>query len=144
MTSQDLGIGSWACLCSGHTWDAGITGSRSNGSSKCTEIRGWLLESIYIENLRFALDTLRMANRSPTPTSKTNDFLGPFDDIWGGRGRWSLPIWGVPGVWGGNTNICIYIHIVGWGSESFMDPPNREVVFRVRVVRDVHAKLCAM
>ena len=25
-----------------------------------------------------------------------------------------------------------------------MDPPNREVVFRVRVVRDVRAKLCAM
>ena len=28
-----------------------------------------------------------------------------------------------------------------WGSEAF--PPNREVVFRVRVVRDVRAKLCA-
>ncbi len=33
-------------------------------------------------------------------------------------------------------------HCIGsWGRESFMDPPNREVVFRVRVVGDVRAKL---
>ena len=37
-----------------------------------------------------------------------------------------------------------FIHVIGgWGSESFMDPPYREIVFRVRVVRDVRAKLCA-
>ncbi len=36
-----------------------------------------------IENKRFALDTLRVSNRSPTPASKTNDVLGPFDDIRG-------------------------------------------------------------
>ncbi len=46
----------------------------------------------YIENQRFALDTLRVANRSPTPTSETNDFLGPFDDICGVRGRLFRPI----------------------------------------------------
>ncbi len=34
----------------------------------------------YIETLRFALDTLRVANRSPTPASKINDFLGLFVD----------------------------------------------------------------
>ena len=43
-------------------------------------------KSFYIENWRFALDTLRVANRSPTPTSKTNDFLGPFDVTCGGPG----------------------------------------------------------
>jgi hypothetical protein len=52
----------------------------------------------YIANLRFALDTLRVANRSPTPVSKINDFLKLFDDIWGVRGCLSLPIRGIPGV----------------------------------------------
>jgi hypothetical protein len=52
----------------------------------------------YIENYRFALDTLRVANRFPTPASKINDFLGQYDDIWGVRGRLSRPIWGIPGV----------------------------------------------
>ncbi len=37
----------------------------------------------HIENYRFALDTLRGANRSPTPASNINYFLGLFDDIWG-------------------------------------------------------------
>ena len=59
----------------------------------------------YIENSRFALDALRVANRSPTPTSKTNDFLGPFDVILGVRGRRSRPIWGVPGVRAGIQSI---------------------------------------
>ncbi len=88
----------------------------------------------YFENSRFARDTLRVANRSPTPTSKT---IGPFDVIWGVRGRRSRLILGVLGVWAGIKNIG------GWESESFMDLPYREVVFRVRVVRDVRAKLCA-
>ncbi len=38
-----------------------------------------------------------MANRSPTPASKTNEFYELLDDIWGFRGRRSLPILGVPG-----------------------------------------------
>jgi hypothetical protein len=33
--------------------------------------------------IRFALDTLRMANRSSTPASNINDSLGLLDDIWG-------------------------------------------------------------
>ena len=33
-----------------------------------------------------ALDTLRVANRSPTPASNINDFLVLSDDIWGGPG----------------------------------------------------------
>ncbi len=59
----------------------------------------------YIENSHFALDTLRVANRSPTPASKISDFLGMFDDIWGVRGRLSRPIWGLPGVRAGIKNI---------------------------------------
>ncbi len=31
----------------------------------------------------FALGTLRVASRSPTPTSKTKGFLGPFDSLGG-------------------------------------------------------------
>ncbi len=53
---------------------------------------------LYIENSHFALDTLRVATRSPTTASKINDFLGLFDDIWGVRGRLSRPIWVIPGV----------------------------------------------
>lgn len=34
--------------------------------------------------------------------------------------------------------------IGGWGIESFVGPPNWEVVFRARVVRDAHARLCAI
>ena len=52
----------------------------------------------HIENLCFALDTLRVANRSPTPASILKDVLGLFDDIWGVRGRLPPPIWGIPGV----------------------------------------------
>ncbi len=33
----------------------------------------------------FAQDTLRVANRFPTPASKINDFFGLFDDTWGVR-----------------------------------------------------------
>ena len=57
------------------------------------------------ESKRFALDTLRVANRPPTPASKIKDFLGLFDDIWGVRGRLSRPIWGVPGVLAGIKHI---------------------------------------
>ncbi len=46
-----------------------------------------------MEKYRFAVDTLRAANKSSTPTSNTNDVLGPFDDIFGGfRGRRFRPI----------------------------------------------------
>ncbi len=39
---------------------------------------------VYVEDSHFALDTLRVASRSPSPTSKTNDLLlGLFDDVWG-------------------------------------------------------------
>ncbi len=65
----------------------------------------------YIEHQRFALDTLRVANRSPTPASKINDLLGLFDDIWGVRGRLARPIWGIPGVRAGIKSIYIYIYI---------------------------------
>ncbi len=66
--------------------------------------------SFYIENKRFDLDTLRVANRSPTPASKISDFLGVFDDIWGVRGRLPRPIWGVPGVPAGIKNIYFQKH----------------------------------
>ena len=55
-------------------------------------------EAFYIENKRFDLDTLRVPNRSPTPTSKSNDFPGRSEDIWGARGLHLRPILGVPGV----------------------------------------------
>ena len=57
-----------------------------------------LWEAFYIENKRFDLDTLRVPNRSPTPISKSNDFLGQSEDIWGARGPHFRPILGVPGV----------------------------------------------
>ncbi len=40
-----------------------------------------LWEAFYIEDKCFDLDTLRVPNRSPTPISKSNDFLGQSDDI---------------------------------------------------------------
>ncbi len=45
----------------------------------------------------FDQDTLRVPTRSPTPTSKTNDFRGPLDDIWGARGPHVRPIFGGSG-----------------------------------------------
>ncbi len=36
--------------------------------------------AFYNENQRFELDTLEVASRFPTQTSKTNDFRGPFDE----------------------------------------------------------------
>ncbi len=59
----------------------------------------------YIENWHFALDTLRVVNRSPTQASKINHFPGLFDDIWWARGRRSRPIWGIPGARAGIKNI---------------------------------------
>ncbi len=65
------------------------------GAQKRSKRGGPLVwEAFYIENKRFDLDTLRVPNRSPTPISKSNDFLGQSDDIWGACG----PILGVPGV----------------------------------------------
>ncbi len=65
----------------------------------------WMV--FYVENLRFALDTLRVANRSPTPASKINDLLGWFEDSWGVRGRLSWPIWGDSGGPGRNQKYII-------------------------------------
>ncbi len=45
-----------------------------------------LWEASHIESKRFDLDSLRVPNRSPAPTSESNDFLGKSDDIWGARG----------------------------------------------------------
>ncbi len=56
-----------------------------------------LWEGVYIENKSFDLDTLRVPNRSPTPISKTNDFLRQSEDIWGARGPTSSRFWGFPG-----------------------------------------------
>ncbi len=63
-----------------------------------------LWEAFYIENKRFDLDTLRVPNRSPTPISKSNNFLGQSDDIWGARGPHFRPMLRVPGVRAGPTN----------------------------------------
>ncbi len=63
-----------------------------------------LSEAFYIENMRFDLDTLRVPNRSPTPISKSNDFSGQPDDIWGARGPHFRPILKVPGALAGLTN----------------------------------------
>ncbi len=72
----------------------------------CVDIFTWLAFGRYfILKISVALDTLRVANRSPTPASKISDFLGLFDDIWGVRGRLSGPIWGIPGVRVGITSI---------------------------------------
>jgi hypothetical protein len=51
-----------------------------------------------------------VANRSPTPASKINDFLELFDDIWEVRGRLSRPILGIPGVRAGIKYIYMYIY----------------------------------
>ncbi len=40
-----------------------------------------LWEAFHVEIKHFDLDTLRVPNRSPTPISKSNDFLGQSDDI---------------------------------------------------------------
>ncbi len=64
-----------------------------------------LWEVSYIVSKRFDLDTLRMPNRSPTPISKSNDFLAQSSDVWGGgQGPHFRPIWVVPGVWAGFEN----------------------------------------
>ncbi len=57
-----------------------------------------LWEAFYIKGTRFDLDTLRVPSRSPTPISKSNDFLGQSDDIWGARDPHFRPILGVLGV----------------------------------------------
>ncbi len=91
-----------------------------------------LWEAFYIENERFYLDTLRVPNRSPTPTWKTNDFLGPLDDIWGARGPHFRPILegsGGPGRL--EKHICFstpkrplrYAVVSIWGLEKQAPPP---------------------
>ncbi len=54
--------------------------------SQATGLGHTVVALLYIENKRFALDTLRVANRSPTQASKINDVPGQSDDIWGGPG----------------------------------------------------------
>ncbi len=66
-----------------------------------------LWDAFYIENKRLDLDTLRVPNRSPTPISKSNDFRGLSDDIWGARGPHFRPIWEVPGARAGFK--CAYL-----------------------------------
>ncbi len=62
----------------------------------------------FIEDLFFALNIRRAANRSPTPTSKTNDFLGPFDDIWRSRATVSGRFGDFLGVRAGiDSKICL-------------------------------------
>jgi hypothetical protein len=63
-----------------------------------------LWEAFYIEKMRFDLDALRVPNRSPTPISKSNDFFGLSEDIWGTRGLHFRPILGVPGARAGLKN----------------------------------------
>ncbi len=56
-----------------------------NSATKCEESfhHGMVAlgDAFYIEKKRSDLDTLRVPNRSPTPISKSNDFLGQSDDI---------------------------------------------------------------
>ncbi len=66
-----------------------------------------LWEAFYIENKRFDLDTLRVPNRSPTPISKSNDFRGQSDDIWGARGHHFRPMLGVSGARAGFKNTYV-------------------------------------
>ncbi len=56
-----------------------------------------LWEAFYIENKCVDLDTLRVPDRSPTPSLKSNDFLGQSDDIFGARGPHSGRFRGFPG-----------------------------------------------
>jgi hypothetical protein len=69
-------------------------------------IVGVLWKAIYIQKKRFDLDTLRVPNRSPTPASKSCDFLGQSDDLWGPRGPHFRPNLWVPGVRAGLKNTC--------------------------------------
>ncbi len=57
-----------------------------------------LWKVFYNENWRFDLGALRVANRSPTPISKSNEFLGQSDDTWGVRGPHFRPNLGVFGA----------------------------------------------
>ncbi len=61
-------------------------------------------EACYIENKRFDLDALRVPRRFASPISKSNDFQGQSDDIWGARGPHFRPILGTPGVQDGLKN----------------------------------------
>ncbi len=67
-----------------------------------------LWEALYIENKRVDLGTHGVPNLSPTPISKSSDFLGQSDDIWGARGPHFRPILGVPGARAGPTNTSFF------------------------------------
>ena len=62
----------------------------SKFSGPCYVVALWA--ALYIENKRFDLDTLRLPNRSPTPISKSNDFRGQSDGIWGPGGGSGLSV----------------------------------------------------
>ena len=61
----------------------------------------------YLESKPFELDTLRVPNRSPTPISKSNDFRGQPDDLWGALSPQFQLIVGVPGIRAGLTNTYV-------------------------------------
>ena len=66
------------------------------------------LQAFYIENKRFDRNILRVPKRSRTPISKSDDFLGQSDDIWGARGPHVRPMFRVPWVRAGlKTHICL-------------------------------------
>ena len=74
-------------------------------SAKVLVVALW--EVFHIENKHFDLDTLRVPNRSPTPISKANDFLGQSTDIWGSGPPFPAYFGGSLGPgWLKNTNIC--------------------------------------
>ncbi len=79
-----------------------------------------LWEAFYIWNKRFDLNTLRVPNWSPTPISKSNDFVGQSDDISGARGPHFRPILGVPGARAGLKNR--YVLALWDGHHVWPDP----------------------
>ncbi len=79
----------------------------------------------YIEDKRFDLDTLRVSTRSPTPISKSNDFLGQSDDIWGGPGPPFPADFGFRGVRAGQKHVFVALwngHHVVYGAGPLARP----------------------
>ena len=58
----------------------------------------------------FDMDTLRAPKRSPTPISKSNDFPGQSEDIWGARGPHLRSILGVSGARAGLKNTYLFVN----------------------------------
>ncbi len=70
-----------------------------------------------------------MANQSPTPASKINNFLGLFDDIWGSRAAFPGRFWWIPGVRAGSNQINIYILMAS------QNQPRKRVIYGVGKLR---------